>query len=110
MKRTGIAISAATALMVSAVLAVSAFAATKTITIRDNLFSPKSVSVSKGTTVKWVWRGNAPHNVTVKSGPIKFASKTQVKGTFSKKLAKTGTYKLYCTIHGSSQSLTIKVK
>jgi plastocyanin len=41
---------------------------------------------------------------------MKFASPTQSKGSFSKKLAKAGTYKLYCTIHGAAQSLTIRVR
>lgn len=107
MQRPSIAIAA---LVVSATLAVSAFAATKTVTIGDNFFSPKKVSVSKSSTVKWVWNGKNPHNVTVTSGPVKFASPTKKKGTFSKKLTKKGTYKIICTIHGRVQSLTIKVR
>lgn len=95
---------------VSALVAVSAYGATSTVTIKDDLFAPKSLSIVKGSTVKWVWKGKAAHNVTVKSGPVKFSSPTQKKGTFSKKLAKAGTYRIYCTIHGAKQSLTIKVK
>ncbi|MDX6707770.1 MAG: hypothetical protein QOD83_2179 [Solirubrobacteraceae bacterium] len=109
MQRSSIAITAITALVVSAVLAVSALGATKTVTIGDNFFKPKSVSVKKGSTVKWVWKGKSPHNVTVISGPVKFKSPTQKTGTFSKKLSKKGTYKIICTIHGSVQSLKIKV-
>jgi plastocyanin len=100
---------AITAMTMSAVAAVTAYAAT-TVTIKDDLFAPKSLSISKGTTVKWVWKGSSPHNVTVKSGPAKFASPTQKNGTYSKRLAKAGTYRLYCTIHGAKQSMTIKVK
>ena len=110
MRRASVAICATAAVVASVVLAVSAFAATRTISIGDNFYSPKSLSVSKGTTVKWVWKGKSKHNVTVKSGPITFASKTQSKGSFSKKLAKAGTYRIYCTIHGTRQSLTIKVR
>jgi len=109
MQRPSIAITAITA-VVSVALAVSAFAATKTVTIGDNFFKPKSVSVSKSSTVKWVWKGKNPHNVTVTSGPVKFSSPTKQKGTFSKKLAKKGTYKIICTVHGARQSLTIKVR
>jgi len=83
MQRPSIAITAITA-VVSVALAVSAFAATKTVTIGDNFFKPKSVSVSKSSTVKWVWKGKNPHNVTVTSGPVKFSSPTKQKGTFSK--------------------------
>jgi plastocyanin len=41
---------------------------------------------------------------------VKFKSKTQSKGTFSKKITKAGTYKIVCTVHGAkAQSMTLKV-
>ncbi len=83
----------------AAVLVVPAFAATSRIGLRDDFFSPSSRSVPRGTTVQWLWRGKAPHNVTVNSGPVKFRSRTQTKGSFSKKLTKPGLYKIVCTIH-----------
>jgi plastocyanin len=110
MKRASIAITAITALVVSAVLAVSALAATKTVSVKDDVFAPKTITVKKGKTVKWVWKGDAPHNVTVTKGPVKFHSVTQKKGTYSKKLTKKGTYKLVCTIHAPGMAMTIKVR
>jgi plastocyanin len=109
MKHASVAITAITASVVSAAFAVSAFAATKTITVKDDTFGPKSVSIGKGSTVKWNWKGQAPHNVTVTSGPAKFHSKTQTKGSFSRKFAKPGTYKLVCTIHAPGMKMTVKV-
>jgi plastocyanin len=106
MKRT-FALLAALALV--GALAVPALGATKSIALRDTFFSPKSVTVKKGTTVKWVWRGRLPHNVTVKKGPVKFHSSTKTKGSFSKKLTKRGTYRIVCTIH-PGMNLTLKVK
>ena len=76
----------------------------------DNKFVAKSITVSKGTTVKWVWKGHAPHNVTVTKGPVKFKSTTQVKGNFAKKLTRKGTYTILCTIHAPGMKMTIKVK
>jgi plastocyanin len=104
-----IAAGAATALAAGA-LAIPAFAATKTVQVKDNKFVASSITVSKGTTVKWVWKGKAPHNVKVTKGPAKFSSTTQVKGSFSKKLTKKGTYSLLCTIHAPGMKMTIKVK
>jgi plastocyanin len=95
--------------LVAAALAVPALGATKSIALRDTFFSPKSVTVSKGTTVKWVWRGKLAHNVTVKSGPVKFHSRTITNGSFSKRLTKAGTYRIVCTIH-PGMNLTLKVK
>jgi plastocyanin len=73
-------------------------------------FSPKSLTVKKGTKVSWNWTGGLPHNVTVTSGPVKFHSKTQMSGSYSHLFARKGTYKLVCTIHKSlGMKMTIKV-
>jgi plastocyanin len=104
-----IAAGAATALAAGA-LAIPAFAATKTVQVKDNKFVAGSITVSKNTTVKWVWKGKAPHNVVVTKGPAKFKSTTQVKGSFSKKLTKKGTYSILCTIHAPGMKMTVKVK
>jgi plastocyanin len=100
----------ATAALAAGALAIPAFAATKTVQVKDNVFAPKSITVSKGTTVKWVWKGKAPHNVKVTKGPAKFSSTTQVKGSYSRKLTKKGTYSLICTIHAPDMKMTIRVK
>ena len=89
-----------------ALAAPSVWAATKTVQVKDNRFAPKSITVRKGTKVKWVWRGQAPHNVKVIKGPAKFTSKTQVKGSYSRKLARKGTYTILCTIHAPKMRMT----
>jgi plastocyanin len=92
-------------------LAVPALGASKTTTIKlgDNFFKPEHKTVKKGTKVVWDWTGKAPHNVTVVSGPKKFHSKVQTKGTFTRKMTKAGTYKIVCTIH-PGMDLTLKVR
>jgi plastocyanin len=103
-----IALLLATA-VVGAGLAASALAATRTVAVKDNFFAPKSMIVSQGTTVRWVWRGRAPHNVTVISGPARFRSSTQTTGTYAKRLTRRGTYQLHCTIHpGMDQTLKVR--
>jgi len=104
-----IAAGAATAVAAGA-LAIPALAATTTVQVKDNKFAPTSITVKKGTTVKWVWKGKAPHNVSVTKGPAKFRSTTQVKGSYSKKLTKAGTYSILCTIHAPGMKMTVKVK
>jgi plastocyanin len=104
-----LAAGAATAIAAGA-LAIPALAATKTVQVKDNVFVAKKITVAKGTTVKWVWKGKAPHNVKVTKGPAKFGSKTQVKGSFSKRLTKKGTYTILCTIHAPGMRMTITVK
>ena len=104
-----LAVGAATAVAAGA-LAIPALAATKSVQVKDNIFSTKTLTVKKGTTVKWVWKGKAAHNVTVTKGPAKFRSETFLKGSFSKKLTKAGSYTILCTIHSPGMKMIIKVK
>ncbi|HWH92814.1 MAG TPA: plastocyanin/azurin family copper-binding protein [Baekduia sp.] len=104
-----VAVGAATAVAAGA-LAIPAFAATKTVQVKDNVFVANKITVKKGTTVKWVWKGKAPHNVKVTKGPVKFGSKTQVNGSFARRLTKKGTYTVLCTIHAPGMKMTITVK
>lgn len=110
MKHASIAVTAITALVVSTAVAVSALAATSTVAVKDDTLAPESVSISKGSTVKGNWKGKAPHDVTVTSGPAKFHSKVQKKGTFAHRFAKKGTYKIICTIHAPGMKMTVKVR
>lgn len=94
---------------VAAAVAVPAFAATRTITVDDDVFKPKSATVSKGTTVRFRWVGDSPHNVVRTSGPSFQQIGTRRSGTVSRKLKKAGTYKLVCSIH-PGMGLTLRVK
>ena len=97
-----------------AALAIPALAATKTVKVGDNYFVRSSgvptVTVKKNDTVRWNFAGDNPHNVKVKSGPVKFTSPTKESGTYRKKMTRAGTYVLYCTLHGQSdQSMKLRV-
>ena len=104
-----IAAAAVTAVAAGA-LAIPALAATRTVQVKDNVFVARTVTVRKGTTVRWVWKGKAPHNVTVTKGPVKFRSSTKTKGSFSKRLTHKGLYTILCTIHAPGMKMTIRVK
>jgi plastocyanin len=91
------------AVAIAAALAVPAFAATKTIKLADNSFSPKSLTVNKGTKLVFKWTGKAPHNV--KGAGI--SSPTKTSGTFTARARKSGT--IVCTIHPGMQ-MKLKVR
>jgi plastocyanin len=89
--------------------------AARSIKVGDDYYVRSSgvpvVTVSKGTTVKWNFRGSNPHSVTVSKGPSKFDSGVHSSGSYKKKLTKRGTYTIYCTVHGASnQKMKLKVK
>jgi plastocyanin len=102
------------ALVLALVLAAPAAAATKNVKIGDDYFvksgNPPTVSVKKGTTVKWNWRGSRQHNVVVQSGPRNFQSALKRSGSYSKKLKRAGTYKIICSIHAPDMAMTLRVK
>src|SRR4051794_8640861 len=94
---------------VAGAVAIPAFGATRTVKIGDNFFKPRTLSVKRGTTVRWKWTGSAPHNVTVTSGPKKFHSSTKSRGTYRATPHTKGTYHIVCTIHAGMR-MTLKVR
>jgi plastocyanin len=98
-----------------AVLTATALAATRSVKVGDNYYVRPSgvptVTVSKGTTVVWHFRGERAHTVSVKRGPVKFSSSVKSSGSYRKRLTRRGTYTIYCKIHGASdQRMKLVVK
>jgi plastocyanin len=96
------------------VAAAPAAAATRNVKIGDDYYvragSPPTVTVSKGTTVRWNWRGSRQHNVLVRSGPVSFQSALKRSGSFSRRMRRRGTYRIVCSIHQPDMAMTLKVK
>jgi plastocyanin len=112
MKRL-IAVLAAAAVTAGAMMAIPAFGATRSVSLRDNVFSPRTLNARSGDTIRFVWRGNNPHNIRTTSRPrgaqaITVAPKTS--GTYRKRLTRRGTYLLLCTIHAPNMKMTIRVR
>ncbi|HWK28624.1 MAG TPA: plastocyanin/azurin family copper-binding protein [Solirubrobacter sp.] len=76
-----------------------------TVSVADNTFSPKTVTIARGGTVTWRWTGKKAHNVV---GPG-FASRLQKSGTYRRKLTKKGTISYRCTLHRGMEG-KIRVK
>ena len=97
------------ALTLLAVVAPSVQSASRTVAVKDDFFSPKTVTVKRGTTVTWRWSGKKAHNVVVRSGPVKFSSRLQRSGSYKRRISKGGTYRIVCTIH-SGMRMTLKAR
>jgi plastocyanin len=85
-----LALVAAAAILV---VAVPAFAATRTVRVDDNVFSPKRLTVNKGDKLRFRWVGDAPHNV--RGAGINIGIRRS--GTRTVRVRRSGT--LVCTIH-----------
>ena len=97
----------------SAILATQALAATRSVKVGDDYFVRKgsvpTVTVKKGTKVTWRFAGKEMHNVAVTKGPVKFRSSFKSKGSYSKRVTRTGTYKIVCTIHQPDMAMKLRV-
>ncbi|NUT54880.1 MAG: hypothetical protein HOQ03_02700 [Thermoleophilia bacterium] len=97
----------------SAVLATQALAATRSVKVGDDYFVRKgsvpTVTVKKGTRVTWRFAGKDLHNVAVTKGPAKFHSSYKDSGTFSKRVTRTGTYTIICSIHQPDMRMKLRV-
>jgi plastocyanin len=77
------------------------------VSAEDNFFSPGPVTISRGATVTWTWRGGNLHTVTFDDGP---SSVVQQTGGYTRTFQTAGIYKYHCLIHGLPMSGTITVQ
>jgi plastocyanin len=81
---------------------------TAMVDIKNFAFSPKDLTVTKGTKVTWKFEDSAAH--TVKADDGSFTSPALSNGkTFSYTFTKTGTFKYICSIH-QYMTATVTVK
>jgi len=77
------------------------------------VFDTKSLTISKGTTVKWINSTDEKHDLATKShSPSTFDLEVAKKKgtTVSHTFATAGTYHIECTIHPKTMKMTIKVQ
>jgi plastocyanin len=82
-----------------------------TVHVRDFAFQEGNLSVPQGARVSWRFEDEDLHNVTVADGPVGFASKNATDGdVYSARLARPGTYGLFCSLHPvqMTQSITVR--
>jgi plastocyanin len=77
---------------------------TSTVEISNFAFNPATITVSKGATVTWTQKDDAPHTVTGTG----FDSGTLAKGqTFSHTFNDAGTFDYGCSIHSGMRGKVI---
>jgi plastocyanin len=81
---------------------------TKTVTVGDDFYSPKKITIKKGTTIKWVWQNGQTDNThTVTDEKGRFTSKETDTGTYKHKFKKAGKFNIICAVH---EDMTMKVR
>jgi plastocyanin len=78
------------------------------VSIVDFAFTPKTITVPVGTTVRWTNNGSAPHTVTSTSSPKAFDSGTLNSGdSFEFTFKTVGQFPYRCSIHPSMTGTVI---
>ena len=81
-----------------------------TIDVTRFRFEPANVAVPQGAQLTWRFWDAALHNVTLAGGPRGFSSPNLSEGrSFTQRLSKAGTYRLYCSLHPTSMAQTVTV-
>jgi plastocyanin len=89
------------------------------VSVSNNAFSPKTMTVAVGTAVQWAWntctgdpyggqQACTSHSVTFDDGST--SSPVQDQGTFTKSFATAGTFNYHCSVHGTAMTGTITVQ
>jgi hypothetical protein len=81
-----------------------------TVGVRDMRFSAPNLRVRPGARIRWRFGGPSLHDVTLASGPRGFSSHHRDRGTFSQRLRKRGTYRLFCSLHPVAMTQRIVVR
>jgi plastocyanin len=83
---------------------------TKTVTLEDIAFSPRSLTVSRGATVTFAFRdGDTTHNVTSTGGRRLRTIANRSSGSVSRTFRRAGTYRYACTLHpGMTGRITVR--
>lgn len=83
---------------------------TGTIQVRDNNFSPKTVTIAVGDSVTWQWVGSSLHTVTQGTTPDAsedptrlFDSPLKSSGTFGYRFTASGTVPYFCRPHFAAE-------
>ena len=73
------------------------------VTVGDNWFRPRSLTVGRGAAVTWRWRGRRRHDVFFLPGPRgrPRACPARRTGSCTRRFRRAGRYSYVCRLHGT---------
>jgi plastocyanin len=112
MRRLGPAALAALAIAAVAgtVTTAAGAGATRTVALKDISFAPRSLTIARGTTVRFAFRdGDTTHNVTSTAGRRFKTIPNRSSGSASRTFRRAGIYRYECTLHpGMTGRITVR--
>ena len=84
------------------------------VSVQDNFFDRRSIEITPGGKVVWVWKGENRHNVRftkVPKGAQRGGSKTKTQGKWRRIFKVEGTYRYVCKLYtGMRGTITVKTQ
>jgi plastocyanin len=81
------------------------------VDVADISFQPTNVALRAGDALRWRFFGDELHNVTLANGPRGFSSDNLSRGReFAYRFNRSGTYRLFCTLHPVAMTATVRVR
>jgi len=78
--------------------------------VGDYAFGAQRVSLRRGASFTWHFRGGVDHDVTLATGPAGFASPSMRNGNFTYRFTRPGTYRLFCSLHPARMTQLVIVR
>jgi plastocyanin len=78
--------------------------------VGDYAFGAQRVSLRRGASFTWRFRGGVEHDVTLATGPAGFASPSMRTGSFTYRFTRPGTYRLFCSLHPARMTQVVIVR
>ncbi|HKI85338.1 MAG TPA: Calx-beta domain-containing protein, partial [Thermoanaerobaculia bacterium] len=81
-------------------LAPAIFATDHAVSVENNFFTPKTITIQPGDSVTWTNNGGGFHNVKSEDGSFTSGAPSTSQWTFTQSFSSAGTYPYYCQVHG----------
>lgn len=78
--------------------------------VGDYAFGAQRISLRRGASFTWRFRGGVDHDVTLANGPAGFASPSMRHGSFTYRFTRRGTYRLFCSLHPARMTQLVIVR
>ena len=76
------------------------------VSAKDNVFDPATITVQPGTTVRWVNNGQHPHTVTARDGSFD-SGNIAPGGSFTHTFSTAGAVRYYCKLHKGMEGTVV---
>jgi plastocyanin len=81
------------------------------VRVKDYAYDKVNISIPQGASITWKFHDPISHDITMATGPLGFSSAYSRLGrTFTQRFTRSGSYKLFCSLHPVLMHQTVDVR